>query len=69
MKYLYIYVFTTCVLPWSPWFGDKPKPVTPKPEPVEDIAGYLCDCGWRKYYMWHDVVVSPFSKQLQNQPF
>ena len=59
MKYLYIYVFTTCVLPWSPYFGDKPKPVTIKPTPI--VREYLCDCGWRNVVMWHDVTVSPFT--------
>ena len=68
MKYLYLWFFTTCVLPWSPWFGDKPKPVTIEPTPPI-VREYLCDCGWRNVVMWHDVTVSPFTKQIQNQPF
>lgn len=65
MKYLYIWFFTTCVLPWSPYFGDKPTPVIIKSTPPI-VREYLCDCGWRNVRMWHDVTVSPFTNL---QPF
>lgn len=69
MRYLYAWFLLTCILPWSPWFGDKPEPKKVEPEPVIEKVGYLCDCGWRNLKKWDAVEVSPFTWRIQEQPF
>jgi hypothetical protein len=52
-----------------PWFWDS-RPVRHViPEVIPETAGYLCDCGWRRYKKWDAVEGSPFTWRIQQQPF
>lgn len=63
---MYNYILTTIRLYFIivlilPWFWDSRPVRHVPPEVIPESVGYLCDCGWRKHFMWHDVVVSPFT--------